>query len=164
MNLSMRIKEETMEKVASVSEAELEVMEMLWDQDGAVKQSYLLALFEEDGKHWKRQTLNTFLLRLEDKGLIKRENRLVEPLYGRDEYANIQVKAVLDRIYRGKLSNSMTAYVKENVEVNNLADFIVELVFFGKETVLEALQNDDRKVLADALYYAIQDCEPESSK
>ena len=158
----MRIKEETMKKVVSVSEAELEVMEMLWDQEGAVKQSYLLALFEEAGKHWKRQTLNTFLSRLEDKGLIKRENRLVEPLYGRDEYANIQVKAVLDRIYRGKLSNSMAAYVKENAEVNNLADFIVELVFFGKETVLEALQNDDRKVLADALYYAIQDCEPES--
>lgn len=87
-----------MKKVASVSEAELEVMKMLWDQEGAIKQSQLLALLEEDGKHWKRQTLNTFLSRLEDKGLIKRENRLVEALYGREEYASMQVKAVIERM------------------------------------------------------------------
>lgn len=92
-----------MERVLSirVSEAELEVMEMLWDQKGAIKQSQLLALFEEDGKHWKRQTLNTFLSRLEDKGLVKRENRLVEPLYSKGEYASVQVQAVIERMYGG---------------------------------------------------------------
>lgn len=83
----------------SVSDAELEVMEMLWDQKSAIKQSQLLTLFNEDGKTWKRQTLNTFLSRLEDKGLIKRENRLVEPLCGREEYYNMQMKAVIERMY-----------------------------------------------------------------
>lgn len=85
----------------SVSDAELEVMEMLWDQKSAIKQSQLLTLFNEDGKTWKRQTLNTFLSRLEDKGLIKRENRLVEPLCGREEYYNMQMKAVIERMYGG---------------------------------------------------------------
>ena len=84
-----------MEKVVSVSEAELEVMEKLWDQEGAVKQAQLLALFEADGKEWKRQTLNTFMSRLEDKGLVKRENRMVEPLYSREEYYRIQMKEAI---------------------------------------------------------------------
>lgn len=153
-----------MKKVVSVSQTELEVMEMLWDQESAIRQSQLLALFEEDGKHWKRQTLNTFLSRLEDKGLIKRENRLVEPLYGREEYASMQVKAVIERMYGENLSDFIAAFVKGNVsekEANGLALFIADLVFAEKETVLEALQNDDKYELADALYYAIQDCEPE---
>lgn len=90
-----------MKKVIRMTDSELEVMEKLWDQEGAIKQSQLLALFEADGKVWKRQTINTFLSRLEDKGLIKRENRLVEPLYGREEYYSIQVKATINRMYGG---------------------------------------------------------------
>ena len=99
-----------MEKVVRVSEAEMEVMEMLWDQEDTIKQSQLLALFEADGKVWKRQTLNTFLSRLEDKGLIKRENRMVEPLYSREEYGGIQIKAMIDWMYRGKLSKSILIF------------------------------------------------------
>ena len=56
----------------SISDAEREVLEMLWKQEGGVKQSQLLAMFEKEGKEWKRQTLNTFLARLEEKGLVKR--------------------------------------------------------------------------------------------
>lgn len=48
----------------SMSDAESEVMEKLWEQTESIKQSTLLALFTEDGKAWKRQTLNTFLERL----------------------------------------------------------------------------------------------------
>ena len=95
-----------MEKVVSVSEAELEVMEKLWDQEGAIKQSQLLALFEADGKAWKRQTLNTFLSRLEDKGLVKRENRMVETVYSRETYYNMQMNATINRMYGGKMNKS----------------------------------------------------------
>lgn len=58
--------------------------------------------------------------------MVRRENGLVEPLYDREEYVSIQVKALINRIYRGKLSDY------------------------------------DKEALADELYYAIQDCEPES--
>ena len=153
-----------MKKDVRMTESELEVMEMLWDQEGAIKQSQLLALFEADGKLWKRQTLNTFLSRLEDKGLVKRENRMVETVYSRETYYNMQMKTAIDRMYGGKLSNFIAAFAKENAsekEVNGMAHFIADLVFAEKETVLEALQNDDKDALADELYYAIQDCEPE---
>lgn len=117
-----------MKKVVSVSEAELEVMEKLWDQEGGIKQSQLLALFEADGKVWKRQTLNTFLSRLENKGLVKRENRLVEPLYGREEYGNIQVKATIDRMYEGKLSKFVAAFVKDNAIDDSEAEELIRIL------------------------------------
>ena len=52
-----------MKRVYDISDAEMEVMEKLWEQSDGIKQSELLALFKADGKEWKRQTLNTFLVR-----------------------------------------------------------------------------------------------------
>ena len=43
-----------MKNFFDISEAELTVMEKLWEQEESIKQSQLLALFEEDGKEWKR--------------------------------------------------------------------------------------------------------------
>lgn len=103
-----------MKNFYNISEAEQEVMEKLWDQEDSIKQSQLLALFEEDGKEWKRQTLNTFLSRLEEKGLVERENRLVKAVYSREEYNYMQMKAALDHMYEGKLSNFVAAFVKKN--------------------------------------------------
>lgn len=104
----------SMKKFYNISEAEMEVMEKLWEQEGGVKQSELLALFEAEGKTWKRQTLNTFLARLEEKGLVKRENRIVEVVYSREEYNDMQMKTVIDQVYGGKLSNLVAAFVKRN--------------------------------------------------
>ena len=74
-----------MKNFFDISEAELTVMEKLWDQEESIKQSHLLTLFEEDGKEWKRQTLNTFLSRLEEKGFVIRERRMVKAVYSREE-------------------------------------------------------------------------------
>ena len=98
----------------NMSDAEQEVMEKLWDQEASIKQSHLLTLFEEEGKEWKRQTLNTFLSRLEEKGLVKRENRMVEPVYSREQYNFMQMKEAINHMYGGKISNFVAAFAKEN--------------------------------------------------
>ena len=96
-----------MKNIFNLSEAEQEVMEKLWDQKGGVKQAQLLTLFEEDGKEWKRQTLNTFLSRLE-------ENRIVVTIYDREEYYLMQMKKAIDHMYGGKLSNLVAAFTRKN--------------------------------------------------
>ena len=103
-----------MKKSYNMSDAEREVMEKLWDQTESIRQSHLLALCEENGKEWKRQTLNTFLSRLEEKGLVERENRMVRAVYGREEYNLLQMKESIDHMYGGKLSNFVAAFTKEN--------------------------------------------------
>lgn len=103
-----------MGKIYSASEAELEVLEKLWDLEDGIKQSRLLALFEADGKEWKRQTLNTFLSRLEEKGLVKRENRIVRPTGSREEYHYQQIQHAIDTMYDGQLSKLVAAFIKMN--------------------------------------------------
>lgn len=97
-----------------ISDSELEVMEMLWKHGSGIKQTELFAKSVESGKKWKRQTLNTFLSRLEGKGLVKRANRIVESLYTRDEYSYTQVKAAIDCLYDGQLSDFMIAFAQNN--------------------------------------------------
>lgn len=102
-----------MKKFFDISEAEQEVMEKLWEQEDSIKQPQLLALFEADGKEWKRQTLNTFLSRLEDKGLVERENRMVRAIYSREEFNYMQMKAAIDHMYEGHLSNLVAAFARK---------------------------------------------------
>lgn len=97
-----------------ISDAELEVMEMLWKHGASIKQSELLALFEANGKKWKRQTLNTFLIRLEAKGLVKRDNGIVETVYSREEYSYTQMKAAMDCLYDGQLCDFVQAFCQKN--------------------------------------------------
>lgn len=111
-----------------MSDAEREVMEKLWDQEPGIKQSQLLALFEEDGKEWKRQTLNTFLSRLEEKGLVKRENRMVEPVYSREQYNYMQMKEAINHMYGGKISNFVAAFTKENGIDQKEAEALIKIL------------------------------------
>ena len=117
-----------MKRVFNASDAEREVLEKLWDQEGGVKQSQPLALFTADGKEWKRQTLNTFLARLEEKDLITRENRIVRPRYSREEYYNKQMKTAIDEMYGGRLSNFVAAFVKQNTINESEAEELIRIL------------------------------------
>lgn len=117
-----------MKKIYDISDAEMEVMEKLWEQGEGIKQSDLLALFEADGKQWKRQTLNTFLARLEGKGLVKRENRIVEVVYDREEYNNMQMKTVIDHVYGGRLSSFVASFVKKNTIADSDAKDLIHFL------------------------------------
>lgn len=112
----------------SISDAEREVLEMLWKQEGGVKQSQLLAMFEKEGKEWKRQTLNTFLARLEEKGLVKREGGLVSAAYGEKKYNCLQMKEVLDKLFHGKVSNFVAAFSRENLINDEDIEELLELL------------------------------------
>lgn len=103
-----------MEKNYRVSDSEMEVMKMLWRQKEGIKQSQLLDLFTKEGKEWKRQTLNTFLSRLETKGLVIRERGLVRAAVEEEEYNFSQAQNAIDNMYGGKLSNFVAAFIRRN--------------------------------------------------
>lgn len=103
-----------MERNYRVSDSEMEVMKMLWRQKEGIKQSQLLDLFTKEGKEWKRQTLNTFLSRLETKGLVIRERGLVRAAVEEEEYNFSQAQNAIDNMYGGKLSNFVAAFIRRN--------------------------------------------------
>lgn len=111
-----------------VSDAEEEVLEMLWTCGGPIKQSELFQLFEEQNKKWKRQTLNTLIVRLEEKGFVKREDRVVEPVFGKDEFHQLQLEEQIDDFYNGKWSNFFAAFARYQKISAEEAEEIVKII------------------------------------
>ncbi|MDE6973946.1 MAG: BlaI/MecI/CopY family transcriptional regulator [Lachnospiraceae bacterium] len=120
-----------MERNYRVSDSEMEVMKMLWRQKEGIKQSQLLDLFTKEGKEWKRQTLNTFLSRLETKGLVIRERGLVRAAVEEEEYNFSQAQNAIDNMYGGKLSNFVAAFIRRNAvnkeDLEELNVYLTEL-------------------------------------
>lgn len=54
------------------SEAEMEILEYVWKEDHPLSHIEFLTYFNESGKDWKKQTVNTFVQRLMEKGYLKK--------------------------------------------------------------------------------------------
>lgn len=86
-----------------LSETELEIMEVLWEKKEFCKTHDLLDYFNERGKNWKRQTLNTFFIRLEELGLVIRDRSVVKASGTKADYLRLQSKEILDGLYGGDM-------------------------------------------------------------
>lgn len=103
-----------MNSFKEVSETELEIIEVLWQEDGPRTFAWLLDHFNDNyEKQWRRQTLSTYLLRLSKKGLVSSQNigRTSEyrPAMTRNEYEHAKAQSVLNSSYSGSIRNFMTA-------------------------------------------------------
>ena len=103
-----------MKRKLAVSETEWEILKMLWKHGESIRQSELLSLFEKEGREWKRQTLTTFLSRLEKKGLVRREGGMATPVYNEEEYNVMQMREAIDTMYSGKFSNLLASFINRN--------------------------------------------------
>ncbi|MBP3577203.1 MAG: BlaI/MecI/CopY family transcriptional regulator [Lachnospiraceae bacterium] len=88
-----------------LSDTEAEIMEVLWEKKEFIKTHDLLDLFNERGKNWKRQTLNTFLIRLEEMNLVTRDRSVVKASGTRAEYQRLQSREILDGLYGGDMGS-----------------------------------------------------------
>lgn len=94
-----------------ITNTEQSVMEVLWERSEAVATRELLELMKEKGRNWKRQTLNTLLFRLEEKGIVSRTRAYAKAAMSREELYQVQTREILDDFYGGKLSNFVAALV-----------------------------------------------------
>lgn len=94
-----------------LSQAEREIMEVIWDRAEAVTAGELLAVFAH--RAWKAQTMSTFLSRLADKGLLQGERQgrctRYRPALSREEYRRRRARHVVDDLYGGSLSGFLSA-------------------------------------------------------
>lgn len=93
-----------------VSGTEREIMEVLWEKGQKLATKELMDIFNERGRQWKRQTLNTFLMRLEEKELIHRESGTVEASFSKQEYQSRCCQEILAKNFDGKISNFLCAF------------------------------------------------------
>ena len=99
-----------------LSDSEWQVLTALWDLDGASLGEVVEALRPETG--WSRNTVLTYLTRMEKKGLVSIEKEGYPQRYraalDRETCRARERQSFLDRVYRGSAGDLVAAFLKES--------------------------------------------------
>ena len=89
----------------TISEAELEIMKVLWEAESAVTSIEIGEKVEKHG--WKKTTIATFLTRLCEKGAIKAEKQgklyYYTPLIPAEDYRKNRTENLIQSLYHGSV-------------------------------------------------------------
>lgn len=99
----------------------MEIMEFLWSTDSKLIAAEILKYFNENkSKNWKKQTLNTFLVKLIEKGtlqydLIKNKKYYYPTVQSKTKVEHIKhwTRNFIDNTFDGSLYNLLTAIAGE---------------------------------------------------
>ncbi|NMS89234.1 BlaI/MecI/CopY family transcriptional regulator [Clostridioides difficile] len=123
--------------IQQLSDAELEIMKIIWSHDEPVLFAFLLDELTSIGKTWQKNTLITLLARLMDKGYLKakklgRRNEYT-PLISESEYQTSQTKKLLDKIYEGNVKGLVSNLIQSDLLTDEEYDELKELLEGGKD-------------------------------
>lgn len=99
---------------ARISDAEWSVMEVIW-ASGPQTTAQVCAALENTG--WSRNTVATFLTRLEQKGYLQalpRSPRQYAALVQREDCLSRENRNFLQRMYHGSVGLLLASFMKEN--------------------------------------------------
>ncbi|HPE15867.1 MAG TPA: BlaI/MecI/CopY family transcriptional regulator [Oscillospiraceae bacterium] len=117
-----------------ISDAELEVMRVLWKAGEALPVSGIRrALCEKNG--WESSTVKTLVQRLHAKGALRQEEREVyyyTPLVTREEYGRYATKRLIDKLYHGSAKSLVAALVDSGLSESDVAELRAMLRKEGK--------------------------------
>ena len=104
------------EKGISLTQAEWNVMECLWEAGPLTGREVIQRMEQRCG--WSRSTTLTLLTRLEHKGALEsapaeKGPKLFSPLLKREDAALGETRDFLDRVYQGSLSLMVSALTKK---------------------------------------------------
>jgi len=115
-----------------ITEAEWSVLEVLWSRD-----KFSLGEITNDlmpVKKWSRNTVHTYLTRMERKGLVKIDKSSSEPYSAgvtKEACAKEERQELLDKVYGGSAGSLITAFLKESniskEEVDKLRKLLDEM-------------------------------------
>lgn len=105
------IREKKQRLKLSLSETEREAVEYIWNHSGEVRTSDIYSYFRKSREQWARQTLNTLLIRIEEKGLIERTRRgFVTVKYTRQEYDQHCCQEFIRNKFNGSIEDMIKSY------------------------------------------------------
>ena len=132
-------------EIGKISEAELEIMKLLW-QEGELASGDIVKRLQNE-RQWDRSTTRTLLSRLVDKGAVLAEKQQAQGsvkerfVYradiAEDAYVKTQTKGFIDRLYGGSARDLVAALVDERAlsqaDLAELRAFFDEAVTEGDE-------------------------------
>lgn len=120
-----------------VSDAELEIMKIIWSNKKPTLFAFILSELEAKGKPWQKNTVITLLSRLMDKGYLKakkigRKNEYT-PLISETEYQTTQTKHLLEKIYEGSAKGLVSNLIQSDLLDNNEYEELKKLLEEGEK-------------------------------
>ena len=117
-----------------LGEAELEIMQVIWDSENPVTSNYILKELQEQ-RRWQLSTLMTSLTRLTDKGFISCDRSTGRNLYtsiiSENDYKTGASKHFLEKLYNNSIQNMITAlYSSKEIrrsDIQELRNFLDKL-------------------------------------
>ena len=101
----------------NLSEREWTVLEALWKTGGAELGALVSELYKETG--WNRNTVHTYLTRMEAKGLVRIDTDVTPHIYfavlDRKSCQEKERHSFLNRVYSGSAGELIAAFLKEDV-------------------------------------------------
>lgn len=132
-----------MKELPKISEAEWEVMKLLWKANSLTSEKIIDSLSEYND--WSNQTIKTFITRLIKKGAIgyERTGRVYNyyPLVSEDECVKSENEFFLKKVYNGALNILFTKFLEED---NLSLDEIEELENILKDKKRKKVYNDNK--------------------
>ena len=98
-----------------LSEREWTVLNALWETDGAELGTVVNILLPDTG--WSRNTVHTYLTRMEAKGLVRIDKETFPHIYhatlDRESCQQQERQSFLSRVYSGSTGDLIAAFLKE---------------------------------------------------
>jgi BlaI family transcriptional regulator, penicillinase repressor len=122
-----------MREIPQISEAELQVMKVIWAKGEATSAHVIEALSQ--ATDWKPKTIQTLITRLTAKGAVQAEPTggkayVYSPLVSESQYKAHANESFLKKLYDGSAKLMLTSFIKEQKlsreEIENLKKLLEE--------------------------------------
>ena len=105
--------------VQQVSDAELQLMKIIWGKGGTALYAQILEELTATGNTWQKNTIITLLSRLVEKGLVKtnkigRRNEYTA-IISEADYQSVQTKKFLDKLYAGNVRGLVATLIESDM-------------------------------------------------
>ena len=108
-----------MKKIQSISDAEYELMKLIWGRGGTAWYSQIMEDLAQGGSTWQKNTVITLLSRLTEKGLLKpnkvgRRNEYIA-VCSETDYQAAQTRSLLDKLYQGSAKGLVSTLIQQEM-------------------------------------------------
>lgn len=105
--------------VQQVSDAELELMKIVWTNGGTVLYAQIMEELAKTDRTWQKNTVITLLSRLVDKGLLKtskigRRNEYIA-IVSESDYQASQTQNLIGKLYDGDVKGLVTTLIQREM-------------------------------------------------
>lgn len=102
-----------------VSDSELELMKIIWDNGGTALYAYIMEELVKAGHSWQKNTVITLLSRLVEKGLL-RTNKIgrrneYKAIVSEEDYQAAQTRMFLNKLYEGSAKGLVATLIQKEM-------------------------------------------------